>query len=267
MSAPENVSYFGRFFLKFVEIIAAGLATAVSGYLIAHLSGVLPSAGPAPAAPVTQATPNVGTVASVPAQAGPGSAAPASQATPSVSNVSSVPAQPGVADAGTSATAISVDSSDRRLATPKEPNSSPIAQPARRAVTVAKPDAKPEPARKRVDNAPDQGFASQVRAALTNVDANRADPLEVPARQPADVKSSVVGPAAASPRQQSPFESNPAAPVEIQSRPVADPQFAPPPAAPDKDAGLLSALEQMLRQDPLAGATEAPRPPLPVGQQ
>jgi hypothetical protein len=279
MSAPENVSYFGRFFLKFIEIIAAGLATAVSGYLIAHLSGVLPSAGPAPAAPVTQATPNVGTVASVPAQAGPGSAAPASQATPSVSNISSVPAQPGVADAGTSATAISVDSGDRRLATPKEPNSSPIAQPARRAVTVAKPDAKPdakldakpdakpEPARKRVDNAPDQGFASQVRAALTNVDANRADPLEVPARQPADVKSSVVGPGAASPRQQSPFESNQAAPVEIQSRPVADPQFAPPPAAPDKDAGLLSALEQMLRQDPLAGATEAPRPPLPVGQQ
>ena len=53
MPAPENVSYFShfsRFFLKFVEIIAAGLATAVSGYLIAHLSGVLSSPGPAPVA-------------------------------------------------------------------------------------------------------------------------------------------------------------------------------------------------------------------------
>ena len=38
MPASDNVSYFSRFFLKFVEIIAAGLATAVSGYLIAHFS-------------------------------------------------------------------------------------------------------------------------------------------------------------------------------------------------------------------------------------
>jgi hypothetical protein len=35
--------------LKFVEIIAAGLATAVSGYLIARLSGALLSPAPAPA--------------------------------------------------------------------------------------------------------------------------------------------------------------------------------------------------------------------------
>jgi hypothetical protein len=47
MSAPDNV--FSRFLLKFVEIIAAGLATAVSGYLIARLSGALLSPAPAPA--------------------------------------------------------------------------------------------------------------------------------------------------------------------------------------------------------------------------
>jgi hypothetical protein len=57
MPTLENVSYFSRFFLKFVEIITAGLATAVSGYLIAHLSGVLSSPGPAPAAAVTVASP------------------------------------------------------------------------------------------------------------------------------------------------------------------------------------------------------------------
>jgi len=29
---------------------------------------------------------------------------------------------------------------------------------------------------------------------------------------------------------------------------------------------VLSPLEQMLRQDPLAGAEQPPRPPLPVGE-
>jgi hypothetical protein len=36
MSVPVEVSYFSRFLVKFIEIVAAGLATAVSGYLIAH---------------------------------------------------------------------------------------------------------------------------------------------------------------------------------------------------------------------------------------
>jgi hypothetical protein len=232
MSTPENVSYFARFFLKFVEIIAAGLATAVSGYLIAHLSGVLPSAGPAPAAPVIQVAPSADTVSNAPAQA----------ATP---------------DVKTASTPISLDNGDQRLAPQREPNSSPVAQPARKMGNVSKP----EPVRKRVDNAPDHGFVSQIRAALMNADANRADPVEASPRQPSDVTRP---PAAAASGRQPPFESSPAAPIEIQSRPVVDPQLALP--AADKDAGLLSALEQMLRQDPLAGAEQAPRPPLPVGQ-
>jgi hypothetical protein len=48
MSLSDDVSYFSRFWVKFVEIVAAGLATAVSGYLIAHLSGALSSPTPAP---------------------------------------------------------------------------------------------------------------------------------------------------------------------------------------------------------------------------
>jgi hypothetical protein len=233
MSTPENVSYFGRFFLKFVEIVAAGLATAVSGYLIAHLSGVLPAAGPAPVAPVIQAAPSANTVSSGPAQASP-------------------------PDLKTASTPISLDNGDQRLAPQLEPNSSPVAQPARRMGNVSKPQS----VRKRVDNAPDQGFVSQIRAALMNADANRADPpVEASPRQPSDVARP---PAAGPSRQQPPFESSPAAPVEIQSRPVVDPQSAP--ASADKDVGLLSTLEQMLRQDPLAGAEQAPRPPLPVGQ-
>jgi hypothetical protein len=37
-------------------------------------------------------------------------------------------------------------------------------------------------------------------------------------------------------------------------------------SAADQDTSVFSPLEQMLRQDPLAGAEQAPQPPLPVGQ-
>ena len=50
MSVSAEVSYFSRFWVKFIEMIAAGLAAAVSGYLIAHLSGALSSPAPTPAA-------------------------------------------------------------------------------------------------------------------------------------------------------------------------------------------------------------------------
>ena len=97
MPAPDNVSYFSRFFLKFVEIIAAGLATAVSGYLIAHFSGVLSSPGPAPGASVIQAAPSASTVSSPPAQA----IAP---------------------NASTSSTPIPVNANDQRFAPQRELN-------------------------------------------------------------------------------------------------------------------------------------------------
>ena len=65
MPVADEVSYFSRFTVKFVEIVAAGMATAVSGYLIAHLGGFWSSPTPAPvvaapsasAASVNQPTP------------------------------------------------------------------------------------------------------------------------------------------------------------------------------------------------------------------
>src|SRR6516225_1899224 len=141
MPAPDNVSYYSRFFLKFVEIIAAGLATAASGYLIAHLSGVLPSPGLAPGPAVILVAPNASTVSSPPAQA----IAP---------------------NASTSSTPIPVNANDQRLAPQRELNGSPVTQPARSTVNTTKP----EPARKHIDNAantatspPDQSFVSQIR--------------------------------------------------------------------------------------------------------
>ena len=37
----QKPAYFSRFALKFAEILGAGIATAVSGYLVAHLGGFL----------------------------------------------------------------------------------------------------------------------------------------------------------------------------------------------------------------------------------
>ena len=55
----EN-SYFSRFFVKFVEVSAAGLATAMSAYALAHFGGLLsssPTPASAPAKTAVQAGP------------------------------------------------------------------------------------------------------------------------------------------------------------------------------------------------------------------
>jgi hypothetical protein len=49
-----EVSYVSRFFVKFVEIIGAGLASAVCAYLFAHFGGLLPSSPAAPALTTVQ---------------------------------------------------------------------------------------------------------------------------------------------------------------------------------------------------------------------
>src|SRR5207245_3998965 len=58
----EN-SYFSRFFVKFVEVSAAGLATAISAYLLAHFGGLL-SSSPTPASAPAQTAVQVGPTAS-----------------------------------------------------------------------------------------------------------------------------------------------------------------------------------------------------------
>ena len=63
MCVPEKVSYFSRFFVKFAEAIAVGLATAVGGYLIAHLGGLSSSRTPA----AIQIAPSASGVSSPPA--------------------------------------------------------------------------------------------------------------------------------------------------------------------------------------------------------
>ena len=59
----SEVSYLSRFFVKFVEVIAAGVATAISAYLLAHFGGLLPPSPTSVSAPAPTAV-QVGPTAS-----------------------------------------------------------------------------------------------------------------------------------------------------------------------------------------------------------
>jgi hypothetical protein len=263
MSVSAELSYFSRFLVKFIEIIAAGLATAGSGYLIAHLSGALSYPAPTPAAAVNQ----------VPA---------------STIMLSSLPLQPNPP--------VSFDTNKQPPAPQQEVNAPPAAQPRQTTANTTKV----EPPRKRVENATTAAesnhqlkpLLARVRSALANVDAKRRDgPLEGGAPRPADVTRPspamalprpitappaiatppitataasplITGETRSAPTQDTPIDPNPLPTVEVTSRPGAE---APAPST-EKDTGTLSTLEQMLRQDPLIGTVNTPLPPMPVAQ-
>jgi hypothetical protein len=273
MSAPDNTSYLSRFFLKFVEIIAAGLATAVSGYLIAHLSGALPSSSPAPATAVIQVPPSANTVPDLPAE-------PNTSGASTISNAPSQPIAPNAnvpsSPAAQAILPISGGANDQRLPSDQGANAPPVLQQQRKTVSTTKPETATA-AREQ------SSFVSRVRAALTKAEAKHADgisplqgdatPAPVPAAQTDPAHGAVVptAPSAAAalsspPAQESPVKPSLPAPVEIISRPIVDLQ-APPAPPVERETGGLSALEQMLRHDPLQMRDdEVPRPPMPVGQ-
>jgi hypothetical protein len=261
MSVSADVSYFSRFWVKFVEIIAAGLATALSGYLIAHLTGALSSPTTPPVGSVIQVAPSASMVfRSLPAQ--------------------SIPPN-------------SIDTNEQHFGPQPEVNAPPVVQPARRTVNSTKAALPPkhmDTGTSVAESKRDQeSLVARVRAALANVDANRNDPLEVPRhrsdvpREPIVVTSqprpvvdssgvaavTAAPPGAAelrpAPAQQASIEPNPLTAVEIKSRPVTAVQSFPAPPAEDK-TNVLSPLEQILRHDPLAATDDAPRPPMPIGE-
>jgi hypothetical protein len=301
---PGEASYFSRFAVKFVEIVAAGVATALSGYLIAHLGGFLAAPTPAPvaASAAVEATPRPGAAKTV-------------AVTPRIQPPASAPA---VAEA-----------IEPRAASQHEPAA---AAPAAR--TTANAGAATTPARKRAtadtgaaeakprDKDDKESVEAQVRAALANVGASRPAPSDVPLHQAAipaapgtgaqlpqprpleggPMTTGAIATAPAAPRapdaaaQPMPQTAigpappppaaapAPLAPVEIKSRPVADVDATPGAAAAAQDGaqqanaqddakedkGLLATIKkipELLR--PAAGATtsDPPRPPLPVGEQ
>ena len=294
MSVPDKVSYFSRFTMKFVEICAASIATAVGGYLVAHLGGYLlwPSREPAPTPAAIQAAPNVSVVPKGPrAQPAPPIAVGADEHRPaSHQDAGRPPIQPARATAKATPTV-----------PPRKPTTAGTSAAESRPITTDSSAAESKP-----DDM--KSVETEVRAALEKIDAQRPTPPDVapqtvslspappaaavelrPAEGPVPGTTGTVAvapPAAAAvvvtppaaeaaqePLQQAPVQPEPLTPVEIKSRPVAavdaSPSPQPAPPAHEEDKGFLSTLAkipEMLR--PASGATskDPPRPPLPVGQ-
>jgi len=274
----SEVSYFSRFLVKFLEIIAAGLASAISAYMLAHFGGVLLSYPTPASAPVT---PTASLLAD------------------------SVRAQP--------IPLLAAAPVNERRAVPQKDIDAPAVQPA----ANAGKEAKTLPLRKHAKTATsvaEKGPRGQksvevlTRAALANIDADRPAPVDapigpglndtrarvdaiqprqasVPPRQadvvprPVDLPPRAAAINAAQPAadtQPQPVQPRPAIGTNLQPRSpdvpaTVDPQpssSAPQPTPADQDKDVFSALKRipdLLRPDPPTAAGEAPRPPMPVG--
>jgi hypothetical protein len=272
-----EVPYFSRFLVKFVEIIAAGFASAISAYLLAHFGGVLlsyPTPAPAPVTPTASLL------------------------------ADSVRAQP--------IPLLAVAPVNERRAVPQKDIDAPAVQPA----ANAGKEAKTLPLRKHAKTATsvaEKGPRGQksvevlTRAALANIDADRPAPVDapigpglndtrarvdaiqprqasVPPRQadvvprPVDLPPRAAAINAAQPAadtQPQPVQPRPAIGTHLQPRSpnvraTVDPQpsgAAPQPSPADQDKDVFSALKRipdLLRPEPPMPIGEAPRPPMPV---
>ena len=241
MSGPGEESFVSRFTLKFVEIVAAGVATAISGYLIAHLGGFLSSPAPAAVevAPMASTTQRANPAPIVSADAKAERPAPQRDAAPAAAP----PARPA-------ATAAEAAPSRKRAKTETS-------------ATASKP--------READS-----IEGEIRAALAHVDADRTpapDPRPHQAKATLAPGPTVLGtlplsingapingtlsaagvstgsiaaatPTAVAPRPQQPAPvlSNPPAAVEIKSLPVAnvDPSTSPAPQQPAQQVAVPS---------------------------
>jgi hypothetical protein len=273
-----EVSYFSRFFVKFVEIIAAGLASAISAYLLAHFGGVLLSSPTPASAPVAL-------IASEVAESRRAQPTPPVAAAP-VNERRTVPQK----DTDAPAAQLAPDGG-------KEAKTLPLRKHTKTDTSVAEKEPRGQ-----------KSVEVLTRAALANIDANRPAPVDapigpglnhthapvdgtqprqasVPPRQadvgprPVDVPPRAAAINAAQPAadaQPQPVQLRPATGANLQPRSpdvraTVDPQpssAAPqlPPADQDKDVfSALKRIPDLLRPDPPTATGETPRPPLPVG--
>jgi hypothetical protein len=239
----EN-SCFSRFLVKFVEVSAAGLATAISAYALAHLGGLLSSSPTPTSTPATAV--QVSPIASEAAN-----------------SLRAKPTPPAAAAAV-----------NKQSPAPQQDTDATVAQPARKAAK----DAKALPPRKHtktdtsVAEKEPRGQTSAealARAALANVDANRPAPNDAPIEPgladtrsaPVDVqprradvppRQAEVGPPIAVPPRA--IEAAPHS-LDVQSPPLV--QFSP--VAP------VDMPRPVVGVDPPPRTSEIPRPPMPVG--
>jgi hypothetical protein len=271
-----EVSYCSRFFAKFVEIIAAGLASAITAYLLAHFGGVLLYATPAsaPVAPIASEVAESRRAQPIPVVA----AAPVNERRTVPQKDTDAPAAQLTPNGG------------------KEAKTLPLRKHTNTDTSVAEKEPRGQ-----------KSVEVLTRAALANIDANRPATVDAPigpglnhtyapvdGTQPRQAsvppRQADVGPRPVEiPSRAAAIAAQPAAkaqPQAVQPRPAAgtnlqpgspevrasvDPQpssAAPQPASADLDEDVFSALKRipdLLRPDPPTATGEVPRPPMPVG--
>jgi hypothetical protein len=270
-------TYFSRFFVKFIEISAAGVATAVSGYVLAHLSGYLnappaaiqapaaiqvPAGNPAPAQVAVPQAPAAKPQATASAPAAP----PAAAQQPARTAVTTLPAAPlrkslpndKPADTANAASAPEGKVRDVTDTKPRSPES--IEAEVRAALSKVdaahpgKPDAKaeikaeakPEATPRRAETSPD--IAARTPAADSkqrSSDAPTGAIANAPRFDTPPRTADIAPPSAPQPEPQPRLAPQPVA------QPVSQPpmQIAPPPPA---------AVE--IKSMPVAGVDSAPQP-------
>jgi hypothetical protein len=287
-SVTGKGSFLSRFTLKFLEVFAAGLATAVSGFLLAHFAGFF--AAPNPAAAVKQPVAiergvQSRTQAAVqgPVQVKPSAPAPAAPE-PVAPVVNAAPAAPPQANAADQPVAATV-----RETRPRDPPKGAAAPSFEARMRAAL--AKAAPADPPSSDAPRRETVAPIDA-MPRANAVAPQPADTPtgsiasAPRPADRAppntASVPSPAAAPPPlPQAPPTQNPSAQtstiplapppaIEIKSQPIASVDANQPAqveTAPSADQGsLFSGITKRLRSNAPLPDDQAPRPPMPVGQ-
>jgi hypothetical protein len=279
-SVTSEGSFLSRLTIRFLEVFAAGLATAVSGYLIAHFSGYL--AAPTPAAvvqqpPAIQLGVQSGSAAPVVNETLPAAAAAKSNAAeqPPSSNGAGAKGRDTARDAARETTETKPREAARSPAVPsfearmraaleKAGPANPASSEATRRQTTAPVDAlsRPSNAAARPVDTPTGSIAS---APPPDDSASRPAPVGL---LPGAAAPTVENTAAPSP----PIQLAPPATVEIKSQPIASvdanqpaPAAAQPPGK-DQDDGPFAAITKRLHIDKLLTGQPPPRPPMPVGE-
>jgi hypothetical protein len=206
---PAEGSYLSRFVVKFVEIIAAGFATAIGGYLLAHFGGVLtgspppaqPAAvqvGPAPVQEALPGMPSPANTSSVPKSAAATPAADPEPAAQQDATPASAPSARKSANAAKGSRKNAKTEAAKSEGTKTDAGKPDAAKMDAAKIDAAKTDAakadstsesksaKAEPPKTESPEAKardDASVESQVRAALANVDANKPAGANVPPRR------------------------------------------------------------------------------------
>jgi hypothetical protein len=221
-----EVSFAARFFGKFIEITAAGLATALSAYLIAHLGGLLTSVTPAPAA----------------VQAGPAAAAKSHPAAP-----------------------VAAAADDQRPTPPSDTDAS-TAQAARKAAKAVPPrqDIKTGTSVARSDRSV-EALARAALADADQPAPAAAPPRQADVQPPLAPVQVLPQPAPVQVQPEPVIVADPLPPRGAGPDDISAPVPQPPPAQGNGLFAVLKRMPDLLRPDPPASVGEAIRPPMPIG--